>query len=199
MQATKDSFYVTLRDRLAQAYPARTITVDGITRPAIVVVENDKPSVTARQHDAFYLVWGEARAVQPAMSNLMAMVCSVSYASAGTEQNGGLDRGRAVAELESELLDICSPRTARKSDWTRFRADGSGVEHFLDRADVSRGGEPSELRGPRGSDHGLFLSRGEPGMSGNPYARQSQMWPLAEAVRAYVAPVDRTTGASRSV
>jgi hypothetical protein len=33
-------------------------------------------------------------------------------------------------------------------------------------------------------------------MSGNPYARQSQMWPLAEAVRAYVAPVDRTTGAS---
>lgn len=33
-------------------------------------------------------------------------------------------------------------------------------------------------------------------MSGNPYAKQSQMWPLAEAVRAYVAPVDRTTGSS---
>jgi len=33
-------------------------------------------------------------------------------------------------------------------------------------------------------------------MSGNPYARQSQMRPLAEAVRAYVAPVDRTTGSS---
>ncbi len=46
MQATKDSFYLTLRDRLAQADPGRTITVDGITRPAIVVVENDKPSVT---------------------------------------------------------------------------------------------------------------------------------------------------------
>jgi hypothetical protein len=118
MQATKDSFYVTLRDRLAQAYPARTITVDGITRPAIVVVENDKPSVTARQHDAFYLAWGEARPVQPAISNLMAMVCTMSYASAGTEQNGGLDRGRSVTELESELLDVCSPRTVSKSDWT---------------------------------------------------------------------------------
>jgi hypothetical protein len=33
-------------------------------------------------------------------------------------------------------------------------------------------------------------------MSGNPYARQSQMWPLAESVRAYVAAVDRTTGSS---
>jgi hypothetical protein len=118
MQATKDSFYVTLRDRLAQAYPARTITVDGIARPAIVVLENDKPRVTARQHDAFYLAWGEARPVQPAISNLMATVCTVSYVSAGTEQNGGLDRGRAVAELESELLAICSPRVVRKSDWT---------------------------------------------------------------------------------
>lgn len=130
MQATKDSFYVTLRDRLAQAYPARTITVDGITRPAIVVAENDRPSVTPRQHDAFYLAWDEARPVQPAISNLMAIVCSVSYASAGTEQNGGLDRGRAVAELESELLGICSPRTARKSDWTGSESADLGSSIF---------------------------------------------------------------------
>ena len=33
-------------------------------------------------------------------------------------------------------------------------------------------------------------------MNSNPYARQSQMWPLAEAVRAYVVPIDRNTGAS---
>jgi hypothetical protein len=33
-------------------------------------------------------------------------------------------------------------------------------------------------------------------MSSNLYARQSQMWPLAEAVRGYVAPVDRNTGSS---
>jgi hypothetical protein len=118
MQATKDSFYVTLRDRLAQAYPARTITVDGITRPAIVVVENDKPSVTARQHDAFYLEWGDAHVVQPATSILMAVTCTMSYASAGTEQNGGLDRGRMIGELESELLAICSPAVTHKSDYT---------------------------------------------------------------------------------
>jgi hypothetical protein len=130
MQATKDSFYVTLRDRLAQAYPERTLTVDGITRPAIVVTENDKPSVTARQHDAFFLEWSEARPVQPAISNLMAIVCSVSYVSAGTEQNGGLDRGRAMAELESELLAICSPRVVRKKDWTGTESTDLGSSIF---------------------------------------------------------------------
>ena len=118
MQATKDSFYLTLRDRLAQAYPGRTITVDGITRPAIVVVENDRPSVTAQQHDAFCLEWGEGRAVRPAISTLMAMTCTLWYASAGTEQNGGLDRGRALGELESELLGVCTPAMTRKNDYT---------------------------------------------------------------------------------
>jgi len=33
-------------------------------------------------------------------------------------------------------------------------------------------------------------------MSSNPYAKHSQMWPLTEAVRAYVAPVDRNSGTS---
>ena len=118
MQATKDSFYLTLRDRLAQGFPARTITVDGVTRPAIVVIENDRPSATAQQHDTFYLEWAEARTVRPAISMLRAMACTIAFASAGTEQNGGLDRGRCLGELESELLAICSPAVARKYDWT---------------------------------------------------------------------------------
>jgi len=118
MQAAKDTFYVTLRDRLAQAYPARTITVAGVTRPALVVVENDQPSITARQKDAFYLEWGDARAVRPAVSKLMAMDCTLTYGSAGTDAIGGLDRGRAVAEMDSELLVICAPFTTEKYDYT---------------------------------------------------------------------------------
>jgi len=118
MQATKDSFYLTLRDRLAQADPGRTITVDGITRPAIVVVENDKPSVTAQQQNAFYLEWGAAHPVRPAISTLMAMTCTLSYSSAGTDQNGGLDRGRMLGGLEAELLGLCSPAVTQKNDYT---------------------------------------------------------------------------------
>jgi hypothetical protein len=134
MQATKDSFYVTLRDRLARAYPARTITVDGNTRPALVVVENDKPSVTARQHDAFYLEWGEARAVRPAISTLMAMTCVLSYESAGTEQNGGLDRGRMLGELESELLGTCCPTVTQKYDYTGANPLDLGSQVFWTQA-----------------------------------------------------------------
>jgi hypothetical protein len=123
MQATKDTFYLTLRDRLAQSYPARTITVDGGTRPAIVVAENDKPSVTARLRDAFYLEWGEARCVLPAISTLMAITCNISYVSAGTDGNGGVDRGRCAAELETELMGISRPAMARKIDYAGSDVD----------------------------------------------------------------------------
>ena len=196
MQASKDSFYVTLRDRLALADPGRTITVDGVTRPAIVVVENDKPSVTARQQNAFYLEWGAGHAVRPAISTLMAMTCTVSYSSAGTEQNGGLDRGRMMGGLEAELLGLCSPAVTQKNDYTSGSAVYLGFQRFLEPADVQRGESRAGVRGARGQHHGLFLSRGEPVMNSNPYARQSQMWPLTEAVRAYVAPIERNSGTS---
>ena len=35
MQATKDTFYITLRDRLVQVDSDLTIVVDGATRPAL--------------------------------------------------------------------------------------------------------------------------------------------------------------------
>lgn len=118
MQATKDTFYLTLRDRLATAYPGRTVTIDGITRAAMAVAENEKPSVTPRQHDAFYLEWGDVQPVRPAISTLMALSCTISYQSSGTEVNGGRDRGRNIAELESELIAICSPTAVQKYDYT---------------------------------------------------------------------------------
>ena len=48
MQSAKDSFYVSLRDRLAQYDPQRTATIDGVTRPAIAVVENEPVSAGPR-------------------------------------------------------------------------------------------------------------------------------------------------------
>jgi len=39
MQAAKDSFYMTLRERLTALNPARTMVIDGVTVPAIVVRE----------------------------------------------------------------------------------------------------------------------------------------------------------------
>lgn len=118
MQTTKDTFYVALRDRLVQFDPQLTITIDGATRPAIVVVENEPPSSLERQNDAFYIEWGMARAVHTASSTLMAMDCTISYTSAGDVNTGGVGRGRDLGRLDTDLLAICAPAQAYKCDYS---------------------------------------------------------------------------------
>ena len=44
MQNAKDTFYVTLRDRLAAVNPARTMLVRGVIRPGLLVEENELAS-----------------------------------------------------------------------------------------------------------------------------------------------------------
>ena len=43
MQFAKDSFFLALQQRLAALNPARTVTLNGATVPAILVVENLPP------------------------------------------------------------------------------------------------------------------------------------------------------------
>ena len=118
MQATKDTFYIALRDRLVQVDPNLTILIDGVTRPAIVVTENEPPSAQPRQDEAFYLDWGGARTVQPATSTLMAMDCTISYTCSGQSDSGGVDRGRKLGALDADLLAICAPQQAHKNDYS---------------------------------------------------------------------------------
>jgi hypothetical protein len=118
MQATKDSFYITLRDRLVQVDPTLTITIDGATRPAIVVMENEPPGSLPRQNDAFYLEWGGVRSVGPANSSLAAMDCVITYTTAGQKETGGVGRGRALGALDADLLAIAAPAQAHKYDYS---------------------------------------------------------------------------------
>ena len=117
MQATKDSFYVALRDRLVAVDPNRTVTLDGATRPAIAVIENEPPTGAPLLCDAFYLYWGNARPAQLAVGTLMAMDCTVSYCTKGSVQNANLDRGRDLASLDNDLLAISSPPQTAKCDY----------------------------------------------------------------------------------
>ena len=41
MQNIKDSFFIAIRDRLAALNPQRTVTIQGGSRPAILVIENE--------------------------------------------------------------------------------------------------------------------------------------------------------------
>jgi len=124
MQATKDSFYIALRDRLVTVDPQRTITLDGATRPAIVVAENEPPGAVPPACDAFYLHWGGARAALPSSSGLMEMECAISYRTKGSDANGNLDRGRDLASLDNDVLAICSPPHIEKYDYST----GAGVD-----------------------------------------------------------------------
>jgi hypothetical protein len=118
MQPAKDSFYVELRNRLVAVDPNRTITLDGAVRPAIAVVENEPPAAAPPLCDAFYLHWGSVHPVQPSTGTMMALECTISYCTAGAEQNGWLDRGRDLASLDNDLLAICSPAHTSKCDYS---------------------------------------------------------------------------------
>ncbi len=130
MQATKDSFYVELRNRLVTVDPQRTITLDGATRPAIVVAENEPPNVAPPLCDAFYLHWGGARSALPSSGTLMEMECAISYRTKGTDQNGNLDRGRDLASLDNDVLAICSPPQTAKYDYSTGSAVPLGSTIF---------------------------------------------------------------------
>jgi hypothetical protein len=121
MQFAKDSFYVALRERLAVVNPARTVVMNGVTRPAIVVVENEAGSAAEPVADTFHIYWGGAK-VSKAHSGgerqLMALECTIAYRTAGSGE-AGVDRGRRLARLDEELLAICRPGWTTKRDYTQ--------------------------------------------------------------------------------
>ena len=138
MQPTKDSFYIALRDRLVAVDPNRTVTLDGATRPAIAVIENEPPTGAPLLCDAFYLHWGNARPAALSAGTLMAMDCTISYCTKGSMQNGSLDRGRDLASLDSDLLAICSPPQTAKCDYSCGYSGGTRFDHLLDAARLER-------------------------------------------------------------
>jgi len=128
MQAAKDSFYMTLRARLAALNPARTMVIDGQTVPAIVVRENMEPRFNEAQPGAFYIDFGEmliAESTRP----MLGMDCRIWYASEGTTGGSGVDRGRMLAEMDDEVVRICMPPHTEMLDYTQAPAAdwGSGV------------------------------------------------------------------------
>ena len=120
MQFTKDSFYMALQQRLAALNPQRTITLSGATRPAVVVAENELVIPIVPLPDAFYIEWGAAEmaARQTGSRELMEMECEISYHTFGTVESG-VDRGRTLAALDTELLSICQPQHTAKRDYTQ--------------------------------------------------------------------------------
>ena len=118
MQNAKDTFYITLRTRLAAVNPARNITLRSVSRPGILVQDAEAPMIRPLL-DAFALSWTGLQADLQLPAILAQMTCEIQYSTAGTAGNAGLDRGRALEELDYEVLKLLYPYSAQKMNYTQ--------------------------------------------------------------------------------
>jgi hypothetical protein len=127
MQAAKDSFYMALRDRLTALNPARTMVIDGVAVPAIVVRENMEPRFNLAQPGIFYLDFGDIL-IAESSHPMLGLDCHIWYASDGSGGTG-VDRGRVLAEMDVELIRICNPPHGEMTDYSQTPSVdlGSGI------------------------------------------------------------------------
>jgi hypothetical protein len=108
MQHAKDSFYMALRTRLVAINPERTILLRGAVRPGILVEEAEAP-FSQLPSDVFVLRWLGLAADMDLGSSMAAEECEILYQTCGTQSFGGLDRGRALSEMNEEVLAMITP------------------------------------------------------------------------------------------
>jgi hypothetical protein len=131
MQNARDTFYVTLRDRLAAVNPARTMLVRGVVRPGLLVEENELASANPPA-DVFRLRWTGLRVDAKGALPLVAMSCEVRYATDGNAGNGGMDRGRLLAAMDAELAATvnASPQNVGKMNYSASAVVAMGTNVF---------------------------------------------------------------------
>ena len=136
MQTIKDSFYVALRDRLAALDPARVVTVLGVARPAVIVIENEIADSAPLWPQAFYLSWGGCSAATGSERldpPLLQLACEVTYWTQGSDALSSQDRGRTLAQLDTELLTIAAPQRTALKDYSLSPVVDLGANIFWTR------------------------------------------------------------------
>lgn len=147
MQFAKDSFFLTLQQRLASLDPARTATVNGTIVPAIIVSENLPPSSAEAQPNTFYLEWGEAEVIEGHAGGppLMSLSVLISYYTKGSVESM-VDRGRVLSQLDRELLSICQPPNTEKRDYTQSPGVDLGTHVFWGQPSLGEGLKSSDVK-----------------------------------------------------
>lgn len=117
-QDAKDSFYLQLRDRLAAVNPDRTVVVRGATRPAVLVAENElEPGGGDDPKNAFVLHWGATEVDASEAMPLEGARCEIHFATAGSPELAGMDRGRTLSAMRGELTQMLRPQMALKTSY----------------------------------------------------------------------------------
>ena len=129
MENAKDTFYMALRNRLAAVNPQRVMVLRAAQRPGILVEEAEAP-VAQLPGDVFVLRWTVLNSDMQLPSLLMQMDCEIHYTTSGTQNNAGLDRGRALAEMDAEVVAILTPTSVQKMNYTQTPAAGMDTMVF---------------------------------------------------------------------
>lgn len=124
MIPAKDTFYLMLRDRIAALNPARTMSLRGVIRPRVLVEENEL-ATTDVVPDIFRLRWTALQIDPQGPLPLATMTCEIRYTTSGDAGNGGMDRGRLLAQMDAELSSAlrATPHHILKTNY----ATGFGV------------------------------------------------------------------------
>lgn len=131
MQNARDTFYVTLRDRLAALNPARTIVVRGLTRPGVLVIENELVAA-GLPTNVFCLRWKETKVDEGSALPLVTMGCEIQYTTSGSDGGSGMDRGRLLAAMDAELCAAVreAPRSVGKMQYSTTPASSMLTKVF---------------------------------------------------------------------
>jgi hypothetical protein len=150
MQNAKDTFFRMLAARLAALNPARTLVVRGLTRPGVLVEENELPS-NAVTTDAFCLSWTSLRQDTAQALPMLAIDCSIRYATDGSAGAAGTDRGRALAAMDAELSAalLASPSNSPKLNFATASAGTGPITMATDIAWSDPVFGPAEAAGER--------------------------------------------------
>jgi hypothetical protein len=128
LQNAKDTFYELLLSRIAAANPERTIVLRGVTRPGVLVEENELVS-TVTMPDCFRLRWTDASVDSVNATPIATLTCEVFYETGGTAGNAGMDRGRLLAAMDAELAGVVNstPQSATKQSYAALATGGSAT------------------------------------------------------------------------
>ena len=129
MQNAQNTFYITLRNRLAVLNPNRTVYLRGVTRPGILVESNEL--VTPRPSSDVFVVRWLGLHNDPYLSEvLLQMECEIEYMTEGTTGNLGMDRGAMLTAMDAELMSLLQPNTAQKLNYTQSPATPMDTQIF---------------------------------------------------------------------
>ena len=128
MQNAKDTFYEVLRSRVVALNPYRTVVLRGVTRPGVLVEENELETAVALP-DCFRMHWSVDAVSAEGALPMVAMTCTVEYETAGTAGHGGMDRGRLLAGMDGELQAAVNPlpRRAQKMNYVGLATGAAAI------------------------------------------------------------------------